>query len=300
MTTRLLAILWLFALAMTGQVKAASDNNDKHVHHNDPLIIPNEQQYADFLLEPYKPGKPSIVAFKDPHCGYCIKALKRLDRLSEYNVYMFWAGILGKRSEQTVEQILACAAPISSEVFESVVRRSPVIVCQSGDKARVEQLAELNNKMVQNYHPHSVPSYFFGGRKVYVSQLEKFKRSMQMNVTPIQLQWQRYADLRVDNTNHNGLANAIVFLPPNSPKRSHILKALAKETKYSWHLVEAGCENGAKCSKKQKLSQELKLLMDLSDDDLVAGATVINGTVINPKRYRQYFSTGLATMLASK
>lgn len=264
------------------------------------LIIPDHEQYADFLLEPYKPGKPSIVAFKDPHCGYCIKALNKLDRLSEYNVYMFWAGILGKRSVKKVEQIMNCDSPVSQPVFDSVINRSPIIVCQAGEAERVTRLNQLNDKIVASYQPNSVPSYFFGGRKVYVSQLEKFKRSIQMNVTPIQLNWTRYADLRVDNTHHNGLANAIVFLPPNSPKKPYILKALSKESKYSWHLVEQSCLPATQCNKKQKLAEELKLLMDLSDEDIANTAMVINGTVINPERYRQYFSAGLATMLASK
>lgn len=267
---------------------------------NQTFIVPDHEQYADFLLEPYKPGKPSIVAFKDPHCGYCIKALGRLERLSEYNVYMFWAGILGKRSVAKVEQIMSCDQPVSQSVFDSVVRRASIIACQPGDDERVTKLNALNDTVVESYQPNSVPSYFFGGRKVYVSQLEKFKRSMQMNVTPIQLDWQRYADLRVGNGAHQGLANAIVFLPPNSPKKPYILKALTKESKYSWHLVEAGCKPGEKCDSKQKLSEELKLLMDLSAEDIANTAMVINGTVINPERYRQYFSAGLAMMLVSK
>ena len=261
--------------------------------------MPNNDQYQEFLLEPYKPGKPSIVAFKDPHCGYCIKALGRLDRLSEYNVYMFWAGILGERSERTVAKIMQCAEPVSQSVFNSVMARSSDINCDIGDKQSLAQLNELNDGMVANYQPNAVPSYYFGGRKVYISQLDKFKRGLQMNITPIQLQWERYKDLRVDDVNHTGLANAIIFLSGDSPKKPYILQALNKERKYNWFVVDTGCKSGGKCSKKQKLAEELKLLMDLSDADVNGTSLVINGTVINKGRYNQYFSRGLATILAS-
>lgn len=265
-----------------------------------PKILPDHQQYSDFLLEPYKPGKPSVVVFKDPHCGYCIRALKNLDYVKEYNVYMFWAGILGERSEQKVAQIMQCAEPISKAVFDDVIERANTINCQTGDEQSIARLNQLNDQVVANYEPRSVPSYYFGGRKVYVSQLKKFKRSLQTNITPIQLDWQRYESLRVDNTKHTGLANAIVFMPKDSIKRQYVLDALAQDSKYSWHLVEAGCEQGNKCSKRQKLGEELKLLMNLSSDDLTKAQAVVNGTVINPKRYSQYFSKGLAMMLVSK
>lgn len=265
----------------------------------DTLIVPNNDQYQDFLLEPYKPGKPSIVAFKDPHCGYCIKALGRLDKLSEYNVYMFWAGILGERSERTVAKIMQCAEPISQSVFDSVMARSSDINCDIGDKQSLAQLNALNDGMVANYQPNSVPSYFFGGRRVHIGQLDKFKRDLQMNITPIQLQWERYTDLRVDDVEHTGLANAIIFLSPDSLKKPYILQALNKERKYNWFVVDTGCKSGVTCSKKQKLAEELKLLMDLSDADVNGTSLVINGTVINKGRYNHYFSRGLATILAS-
>ncbi|MFT4924821.1 MAG: thiol-disulfide isomerase/thioredoxin [Phenylobacterium sp.] len=266
-------------------------------------IIPSQIKHQDFLLDPYKPGAPSVVVFKDPYCGYCIKALQRLDRLSEYNVYMFWAGILGDRSVKKVEQIMNCAAPISNQVFNSVIQRSE-LNCEQGMTFATQHLKALNDEMVGNYQPNSVPSYHFGGRKVYVSQLDKFKNKLRMNITPIQLQWQRYSSLRVANTDHQGLANAIVFLPKESVKREYLIDALKKDNNYSWYLVEDSCvatgkgNSGADCTKQQKLAQELRLLLDVTDAS--ASATVVNGTVINPLRYKQYFSAGLSMMLASK
>lgn len=261
-------------------------------------IIPDHESYKDFLIEPYKPGAPTVVVFKDPYCGYCIRALKNLDRLSNYNVYMFWAGILGKSSEKKVSAILDCAAPVSQAVFDNVIARKSQVQCDKGLAQETLRLRQLNQEIVANYKPNSVPSYHFGGRKVYVSQLDRFKRNLQMNITPIQLQWERYAALKVGSQAHQGLGNAIVFLPQNSIKRPHVIKALEKDTNFSWYLVEQNCNKGSGCSETEKLSEELRLLMDVTGSDQTA--TVINGTVINPTRYHQYFSAGLATMLRSK
>lgn len=264
------------------------------------LTIPDQIKYQDFLLEPYKPGKPTVVAFKDPYCGYCIRALKKLDRLSDYNVYMFWAGILGSGSEKKVDEIMNCAAPISQDVFTSVINRSKAVNCQSGEPESTANLRQLNAQMVSNYNPNSVPSYYFGGRKVYVSQLDRFKKSLQMNITPIQLDWARYESLKVSNKNHQGLANAIIFLPQDSQKKAFLVDALKKDSNYSWYMVESGCRHGSQCNVREKRSEELRLLLDVNDHAQNTATTVVNGTVINPQRYKQYFSTGLATMLASK
>ena len=192
-----------------------------------------------------------------------------------------------------------CDKPISNEVFQGVINRSNTVDCEKGDEQRINHLQQLNNQMVANYNPNSVPSYHFGGRKVYVSQLKKFKRSLHKNITPIQLDWQRYKSLRVADIDHTGLANAIVFMPKDSPKREYLLNALAEDKKYSWYLVESGCKQGNECSKTQKLSQELKMLMNLSEQVENDTHAVINGTVINPAHYGQYFSKGVAVMLAS-
>jgi hypothetical protein len=265
-----------------------------------PMIIPDKDKHSKFLLAPFKPGAPSVVVFKDPYCGYCIRALKKRDRMSEYNVYMFWAGILGDRSAKKVGEILNCAAPISGEVFDSVIKRESRVNCKAGLAEQTAQTRMLNDEMVANYQPNSVPAYYFGGRKVYVSQLDRFKSKLKMNITPIQLLWERYEALRVARKNHQGLANAIIFLSPNSVKRPYVIEALKKDTNYSWYLVETACSPGRECNETEKLSEELRLLLDVPQQKISITTTVVNGTVINPARYKQYFSTGLATLLSSK
>ena len=113
-------------------------------------IIPDPEKYQDFLLEPYKPGAPTVVAFKDPYCGYCIRALQNLEKLSEYNVYLFWAGILGERSVARVDDIFDCAAPVSQTVFDSVVKREQTTACEKGLKYQTRYLRALNAEIMVN------------------------------------------------------------------------------------------------------------------------------------------------------
>ena len=112
----------------------------------EPRIIPDQQKYADFLLEPYKPGKPSVVVFKDPYCGYCIRALGNLERLDEYNVYMFWAGILGKRSKDKVNAIMQCNEPVSQPIFDNVMARSREVSCEQANEERQASWTTSINK----------------------------------------------------------------------------------------------------------------------------------------------------------
>ena len=74
-------------------------------------------------------------------------------------------------------------------------------------------MQQLNDQLVANYDPQSVPAYYFGGQKVYISALDKFKRQLSSAVKPVKLNWQRYQSLKLARKNHTGLANVIVFTP---------------------------------------------------------------------------------------
>ena len=262
------------------------------------LIIPDKVKYKDFLLEPWKQAAPSVVVFKDPYCPYCVKALQRLERLNQYNVFMFWSPILGKASTKKVNEIFYCSSPVSKDVFYSIINRTNKINCVLGNKSETAYLKSLNDEIVENYDPRSVPSYYFGGKKTYISQLDDFKTKIAMDITPVQLKWQRYKKLRIANTAHQGLANAIIFLPATSVKRSSLIESLKNETNYTWFLVNKNCLTGMECDEQEKLSEELRLLLDVTDSSEIA--IVINGTVINPERYKRYFSTSLVNIITSQ
>ena len=245
------------------------------------FIIPTPEKYSDFLIEPWKPNAANVIVFKDPNCGYCIKALKRLDKYKGYNVYMFWAPILGSSSKRQVEGILECEKPSGSEVIISVINRSNIVCTKS--KPGTTNIKELNKEIVANYNPQSVPSYYFGGQKVRLSTLNRFKTINKTETKSIKLDWKRYQKLKLDQNGHQGLANAIVFFSEKENMKT-LEEKLKKDYRYNWYIAEY-CTD---CSSlpTSKMSNELALLFNIDHkDELVL---VINGVVIQPERYREF------------
>lgn len=253
-------------------------------------IIPTPEVYSDFLIEPWKPNAPSVIVFKDPNCGYCIRALKALDKYKDYNVFMFWSPILGDYSDKRVAAIMECDDPISQEVFDDVITRTP-IECKSSDalNPRHSRLQQLNKEIVQNYNPQSVPSYYFGGQKVYLSSLKKFKQQLTNGITPVKLDWARYEALRLKQSGNQGLANAILFVSDELSTSKSLIASLENDFRYNWHLAKSTCESKY-CTKNEESnrSAELRLLMDVPEDAQIA--LVIDGMVIQTERLNQYLS----------
>lgn len=245
------------------------------------LIIPSKEVYGDFLIEPWKPNAANVIVFKDPNCGYCIRALKRLDRYKDYNVFMFWSPILGKSSESQVENIFQCEKPVGEEVILAVVNRDKINCKKS--TFHNDKLTKLNKKIVENYNPQSVPSYYFGGEKVWLSTLNRFKEKNVTDYNAITLDWERYQTLKLDQSGHQGLANAIVFLPKSS-NREAFERKLKRDGRYNWYIAEA-CRGCSRLPFNQ-MSQELMLLFNIEDQDHLT--LVINGVVIQPERYSKY------------
>jgi len=245
------------------------------------LIIPSKDKYSEFLIEPWKPNAANVLVFKDPNCGYCIKALKRLDKYKDYNVYMFWAPILGSSSQKKVEAILECEKANGEEVIISVINRKSIdcIRAESG----VDKLKALNKEVVENYNPQSVPSYYFGGQKVWLSSLNRFKKVNDAETKSVKLDWKRYQALKLDQKGHQGLANAIVFVPEfNNTKQ--LQQTLKNDYRYNWYVVESCrlCDENS----TDKVSKELALLFNIEQQNKLA--LVINGVVIQPERYSEF------------
>jgi hypothetical protein len=254
------------------------------------LIIPSKDKYGDFLIDPWKPNAANVIVFKDPNCGYCIRALKRLDKYKDYNVYMFWAPILGSSSKKQVEDIFECEKPSGEEVILSVINRSN-ITCKKATPG-VNRLKALNREVVENYNPQSVPSYYFGGQKVWLSTLNRFKKMNDAETKPIKLDWIRYQELKLDQKGHQGLANAIVFVSNIKNKKS-LRDRLKNDYRYNWYIAEH-CTVCSELPANEK-SKELALLFNIENQgDL---SLVINGVKIQPERYSEF---KLQSLLSSK
>lgn len=254
-----------------------------------PMILPDHEGYKDFLISPWKPDAPTLVVFKDPYCPYCVKALKHLDKLDNYNVFMFWAPILGKASVVKVNQILACTSPAGINVVDAVIQRSQISCEQSNN----ERLKELNMEVVDSYDPNSVPSYYFGGKKVQLSTLNITRSKLLPDLTPTKLNWSRYNQLKAGQVAHNGLLNTIIFTP--SKLRSTLDRALASETLYSWYLVDQYCLPQQSCTSVEKKAQELRLL--LGQETVSIPTVFIDGRKIESHDYSKYFSSTLIERL---
>nr|WP_285817646.1 thioredoxin fold domain-containing protein [Echinimonas agarilytica] len=242
--------------------------------------------HSEFLIEAWKPNAPSIVVFKDPNCGYCIKALQNLERYQDFNVFMFWSPILGASSVAKVNDIFECSDPLSLDVFSAVVNRQPVL-CNDADGGKTLRLRTLNDAMISNYDPNSVPSYYFGGQRVNVSSLERFQKDIIRNIMPVQLDWSRYEPIRIDQQGHQGLANAIVFMPASRPNKVDVAALLKNDIRYNWYIAGEQCEASA-CDQDihAKASSELRLLLNVTNTE--QPTVVINGMVIQPERYAYY------------
>ena len=278
-------ILFLSILLGYSGFAKANDTNELNAK-----IIPTPEVYSDFLIEPWKPSAPSVIVFKDPNCGYCIRALKALDKYKDYNVFMFWSPILGDYSDKRVAAIMECDDPISQGVFDDVITRKP-IECKSSDALNHEhfRLQQLTKEIVQKYNPQSVPSYYFCGQKVYLSSLTKFKPQLTTGITPVQLDWARYETLHLKQSGNQGLANAILFVSNELSTNKSLISSLENDFRYNWHLAQSTCEN-KNCTKDEESnrSAELRLLMDVPEGAQIALA--IDGMVIQSERINQYLS----------
>lgn len=206
-----------------------------HAATSKPYIIPDPERYAPFLLEPWKPGKPSLIALKDPFCPYCINALARRSQLRNYNVFLIWTPILGDSSVARVKEFFACEAPASAEVLDAVVNiRAPHC---SGIFNR--ELFALNQAVVDNYAPHAVPQYWLGGREVALTQLQLEPVTVDAiavaAATRLQVDWLRYRSMALNEPLKQRL-NIAILLPEGTPLTMDMLEQIEQNRRYNWYL----------------------------------------------------------------
>lgn len=254
----------------------------------EPLPIPDPKNYSAFLAEPWKPDAPSLIVFKDPFCPYCIDGFRKISRLSHYNVYVFWRPIFGERSERRIDEFFRCTKPVNVEVVESVIeRKTPDCIGEPN-----QTLVKLNAQMGEAYKPNAVPAYFFGGKRIALSQLGGLTASVTKLEATVALQWERYEHHRFNNPNHN-LGRVAVVLPKNFTMWPELLEKISQQNNYQWYvfLDESHTEKfqnvcshlNVNCDQESfrnhlLTASEIKLLFGL--DDLAEERYILNGKIL--------------------
>jgi hypothetical protein len=262
-----------------------------------PLPSPNDHQF--FLLNDWKPNAPTVIAFKDPFCPYCIKALERRNDLSRYNVFLFWYPIFGEKSHNRIGEFFKCAHPVGDQVIKAAIsRQSPN--CANPPN---ETLQRLNREMYEAYSPTGVPAFYLGGKQVDLTELNQAYFSPASKKLGVTLDWQRYqmnrlnSDTKAPHKNQNKVAIYIEDLESN-PQAAQLITKLKEDTKYEWYLFPGNIQklSSRKCrtffndcnrlqfDQLKKNVAEFKLLFDLKEVGNQQNPLVVyNGIVLSEK-----------------
>ncbi|MDP2560624.1 thioredoxin fold domain-containing protein [Psychrobium sp. 1_MG-2023] len=174
-------------------------------------FIPTESEYYPFLVNGWDPKRKTVLVFKDPYCPYCINAISDIEKLTKFNVFVFWAPILGERSKQRVDDIFQCRSPVNKRILDAMmVRKSP-----NCDRPINHKLKALNQRVVDNYNIFAVPSIFISGKQVSLAQLMK-ESNKRPAVNGVQVNWKRFKLMQQD-ANHEAKTLALL-IPNNHPQ----------------------------------------------------------------------------------
>lgn len=254
------------------------------------LPQPDPVMHRQFLLRPYQPAAPSVVVFKDPFCGYCIKAMANATQLAAYNVYLFWYPIFGSSSEERVQKFFRCQNPTGPLVQKAMLARQ----APACDGELQQQLVQLNQQMVEAYRPDAVPAYYLSGQRTYASELVAL-RQQQQPTAQVKVPWQRYQSNLVTSATAGDIM--AIFLPATADEQkvSALVTALTTVDSARVYLFagSAGqqqyiCQLQAQC--QQLASQrynaaEARLLFGVSTEQY---AVVFNGNLVAPSALAQH------------
>lgn len=239
-----------------------------------PSIIPDPQRHQAFLYNQWQPNRPNLLIFIDPRCPYCKKAIPKYADITDHNVYVFWAPVLGPPSRELVRDFFHCASPSSPEILSAVVGGSKAAQPSCAGPYNAE-LRALNDEIVANYRITYVPAYFRQGLEVSLANIYKPAPTTSKVVNGVAINWQRYADLRVTPEAEQRNTALIVSGEVNSS-----VLALIKElrpaylfSQRSWNqLCQQSSPNSAlDCNKAaggnaSRYYAELSMLLGLEDE----------------------------------
>lgn len=256
---------------------------------NAEVIIPDKDTHQAFLLGEWDAKKPILVTLKDPRCGFCIRALQKRERLENYNVFMFWAPILGEASRLDVERYFHCKSPVSPQVLDAVIQRK-TLHCNGNKKSK---LAKLNSQMVRSYKPNSVPQYWYAGVRVNPSQLnlslsndQKIKAIIDGSL--LKVSWDRYQSNAV-NSNQQAL-NIGLVVPTNLKISQELMAELSQDKRLNWYVFENS-------SKETKGNLEFRILTGLLHPSKMT--FVLEGKVLSEKEINLVLSKRLIAILSA-
>jgi hypothetical protein len=245
--------------------------------------------HSAFLLNKWQENKPNLIAFTDPRCPYCIKALAQRERLTNYNVYLFWAPILGDASQQTVERFFFCDSPTSPDVIEAVINRKKP-ACAGPEK---QVLRHLNDHMIQQYAPNSVPQYWYGDRRVALSQLNLVRSIKQQIQTMAQnsllkVPWERYNSKAVNIANI-ALTNIGLVIPQDTEVSIELIHMMVQDKRFNWYIFQ----NSTPSSKE---NTEFRMLTNLESSS--EATFVLEGKILSKSEVHSVFNKELVGLLS--
>ncbi len=257
-----LCLSLLLCFVCSGQSKAAGQK-----------LIPNEAEYSAFLLNGWRAERPNVLVFKDPFCPYCLKAIPKLELLTDYNVYVFWAPILGPSSQQRVAQIFNCERLASKKVMDAVVLRKQPNCPSSANP----NLRHLNDRMVDNYQINAVPSFYLQGKNVSLAGLLKIQNARPA-INGVKINWQTFQLMRYSDYYRS--KNLVIYIPQAASQDidqllteyqpEYVFLDKAKPNQYKPLLKcdksDSSCIN-RRLKEYNNKTQEFKLLMGKAIDE---------------------------------
>lgn len=172
------------------------------------VSIPGADHFP-FVYSDWRGDRPSVVLFMDPLCPYCKKLIPKLHRITDYNLYIFWAPIFGERSEQAMSAIFRCETPSNeSHVTQYLGAKGAqrgFDVCEGKYNQR---LRDINDQMVDSYEVKSVPSFYVQGVRTSFAQVSRLKIEPPKRLNGVVINWNRYQSLKNGNSSsaNHGLA----------------------------------------------------------------------------------------------
>jgi hypothetical protein len=251
----------------------------------DPKFIPDSNEYQAFIYGDYDPKKMSVLVFKDPFCPYCIRAIDKLDKLNAYNVFIFWAPILGANSQARVSSFFTCSKLADSHLLDAVKNK----MAPNCGGAINPTLMQKNSDVVENYQINAVPSYFLQGQATSLQALVALKPN-NPNINGVRLDWSRYALMQKNA--RDSASNLVLLIPPD---KNHLVDTLLSKYKPQYVFVSPqfvaqqpnwlDCKTQAGNCMSQRLAQyqkqylEFELLVGYSYDNSSPRVIDFNGVI---------------------
>lgn len=178
--------------------------------------IPNQNQHSAFQINSWQPNQPNVILFVDPLCTYCKKIIPKLDRIKDYNLYVFWAPVFGEKSEKSIQPYFQCDKPTSRRLLDSIIdSHQPTAPCSGNYN---ETLRSANDVMVGGYDINYVPAFYLQGRRVSFTDIaSKTNTTTPQPVNGVNVDWRRYKASGLDQDQKSEYQAIIIPASSNTP-----------------------------------------------------------------------------------